>query len=264
LSVKVGPPATIAGKVYYKLSGYAEPDLLVRIEEVYGALVYWDEARNQEILLTSFEPFEGGRWIAWYRPCPEQVGQTQLKRGTHDGPVGPVPSVLEIRYLTIGCADVGTVQEQYAENLGMLRRVQTSFAGPRTFDLVSARVGNTVIDAAPAGRFTVSVAQPANSPATATFRLQVNAASPLTLSFTSGQEYDFAMNDSAGNTVWRWSVSRTFLQALHERVVAGEWSETVEIPGPLQAGAYTVQATVTASSATPFAATVPLTIAARQ
>jgi hypothetical protein len=181
-----------------------------------------------------------------------------------------VSDVLEIRYLAIGCADVGPVQEQYAENLGMLRRVQTSIAGPRTFDLISARVGKTTIDAAPTGRFSVSVGTTSGAgPVTATFRLQVNSSSPVTLSFTSGQEYDFALIDSTGKTLWRWSASRTFLQALHQRTVTDEWSDTVEIPWPtvpgggLQPGDYTVQATVTAGAATPFAATVPVTIPAK-
>ena len=80
-TVRVGQPVTIAGNVYYKLSGYAESDLLARVEPVYGALVYWDETRSQDILLTSSEQFEGGYWIAPFRPCPEQVGQGQLQRG---------------------------------------------------------------------------------------------------------------------------------------------------------------------------------------
>jgi hypothetical protein len=105
---------------------------------------------------------------------------------------------------------------------------------------------------------------------TATFRLQVNSSSPLTLSFASGQEYDFALQDSAGKTLWTWSASRTFLQALHQRTVTDEWTDTVEIPWPtapgggLQPGDYTVQATITASGATPFAATAPVTIPAKQ
>jgi len=269
--VRVGPSVTTAGHVYYKLTGYADSDLLVRIEEVYGALVYWDEARNQEILLTSFEPFEGGYWFAPLRPCPDQAGQTQVKRGNHSGPSGPVSDVLEIRYRAFGCADVGPVQEQYAEHLGMLRRIQTSIAGPRTFDLISARVGNLTIDAAPTGRFSLSVGPTVGpGPVSATFRLQVNSSSPLTLSFSSGQEYDLALNDSAGNTLWTWSASRTFLQSLHQRTVTDEWSATVEIPWPaapgggLQPGDYTVRASVTAASSTPFAATVPVTIAPRQ
>jgi hypothetical protein len=270
-TVRVGQPVTTAGNLYYKLTGYADSDLLVRIEPVNGALVYWDDARNQEILLTSFEPFEGGYWSAPFRPCPDQAGQTQLKRGNHSGPAGPVPDVLEIRYRAFGCADVGAVQEQYAEHLGMLRRIQTSIAGPRTFDLISARVGTLTIDAAPTARFSVSVGPTAGpGPVSATFRLQVNSPTPLILSFSSGQEYDLALNDSAGNTIWIWSASRTFLQALHQRTVTDEWSETIEIPWPaaaaggLQPGDYTVRATVTASAATPFAATVPVTIAAKQ
>ena len=156
-SVRVGQAVTIAGNVYYKLTGYADSDLLVRVEEVYGALVYWNEARNQENILTSFEPFEGGYWLAPFRTCPDQVGQTQVKPGNHDGPAGPVSDVLEISYRAFGCADVGSLQEQYAGHLGMLRRTQASIAGPRTFDLISARVGNLTIDAAPTGRFSVSV-----------------------------------------------------------------------------------------------------------
>ncbi|HXA52975.1 MAG TPA: BsuPI-related putative proteinase inhibitor [Candidatus Acidoferrum sp.] len=264
-SMRVGQPVTIAGNVYYQLSGYADSDLLVRVEPVYGALVYWDDARNLEILLTSFEQFEGGYWVAPHRPCPDQAGQTQIRRGIHDGPSGPVADVLEVRYRVIGCADIGTVQEQYAEHLGMLRRTQTSFVGPRTFDLISARVGKITIDAAPSGRFSVSIGAPASDgTAPATLRLQVNSSSPLILSFTSGQEYDFALNDSAGNTLWRWSASRTFLQALHQRTVSDEWSATVDIPWPTAPGDYTVQASVTASAATPFAATAPVTIPAKQ
>jgi hypothetical protein len=270
-SVRVSQPANIAGNVYYKLTGYTDSDLMVRVEPAYGALMYWDEASKQEILLTSFEPFEGGYWVARFRSCPDQIGQTQVKSGSHDGPAGPVSDVLEILYRSFGCADVGTVQEQYAEHLGMLRRIQTSIAGPRTFNLISARVGSLTIDTAPLGRFTVSVDATASpGSVTATFRLQVNSSSPLTLSFTSGQEYDFGLQDSAGKTIWTWSASRTFLQALHQRTVTDEWTDTVEIPWPtapgggLQPGDYTVQATITASGATPFAATAPVTIPAKQ
>ena len=266
-NVRVGQPATIAGHIYYDLIGYTDRDLQVRIEETNGTLVYWDGVRNQEILLTSFEQFEGGSWVAPFRPCPEQDGQGQLKLGNHDGPAGPIGGVLEVRYRAIGCADVGLLQEQYADHLGMLRRVVSTIAGARTFDLVAARLGNITIGAAPSASFSVSVG-PATGAGTvlATLRLQVNSKLPLTLSFSSGQEYDFALKNSAG-TLWRWSASRTFLQQLHQRIVADEWSATVEIPWPtssggvLQPGDYTVEAVVTNTDSLPFAAAVPVTIA---
>src|ERR1700751_3802473 len=61
-NVRVGQPVAIASHQYYDLIGYTDTDLLVRIEETFGALVYWDGHRNQEFLLTSFEQFEGGNW----------------------------------------------------------------------------------------------------------------------------------------------------------------------------------------------------------
>jgi len=171
-SVSVGQSMAIAGHLYYDLIGYTVTDLWVRIEETNGTLVYWDGDRNQEILLTSFEQLEGGHWLAPLRPCPEQDGQGQLKLGNHDGPAGPIVGVLEIQYRTIGCADVGLLQEQYADHLGMLRRVVSTIAGPRTFDLIAARVGNITIDAAPSASFSVSLGPTTVAgPVLATFRL---------------------------------------------------------------------------------------------
>jgi intracellular proteinase inhibitor BsuPI len=267
-NVRVGQPVAIASHQYYDLIGYTDTDLLVRIEETFGALVYWDGHRNQEFLLTSFEQFEGGNWLAPFRPCPLQDGQGQLKLGNHDGPAGPIVGVLEVQYRAIGCADVGVLQEQYADHLGMLRRVVSTTAGASTFDLIAARVGNITIDAAPSASFSVSLGPTAGAgPVLATFRLRVNSNLPLTLAFSSGQEYDFALKDSGGATLWKWSASQTFLQALHQRIVADEWSATVEIPWPttsagvLQPGDYTVEAVVTNANPVPFAATVPVTIA---
>lgn len=267
-NVRVGQPVTIAGHVYYDLVGYTNTDLLVRIEETFGSLVYWDNTRNQEFLLTSFEQFEGGHWEAPFRSCPEQDGQGLLNLVNHDGPAGPIPGVLDIRYRAIGCADAGLIEEQYADHLGMLRRVVSTIAGPRTFDVIAARIGNITIEAAPSASFSVSLGPTTGAgPVLATLRLHVNSKLPVTLSFSSDQEYDFALKNSAGTTLWTWSASRTFLQALHQRIVADEWSATVEIPWPttpggvLQPGDYTVQAVVTNANSLPFAATVPVTIA---
>lgn len=60
--------------------------------------------------------------------------------------------------------------------------------------------------------------------------LQVTNAgtTPVTLSFSSGQSYDFAVR-SGGTTLWTWSADRGFIQALRsETLAAGEtrtWSE---------------------------------------
>ncbi|MGH7503459.1 MAG: BsuPI-related putative proteinase inhibitor [Longimicrobiales bacterium] len=59
---------------------------------------------------------------------------------------------------------------------------------------------------------------------TVTFLLQVSngGTAPALLEFTSGQRYDFAVRDSAGSEVWRWSADQSFMQALGtEEVEAG-------------------------------------------
>lgn len=68
------------------MSGYAETQLLVRINDRLDA-VYWDEEQAAEPILISFEPFQGGWWYANKRPCPT-LGQTQEKRVSHEGPGG--------------------------------------------------------------------------------------------------------------------------------------------------------------------------------
>ncbi len=95
-------------------------------------------------------------WNAPFRIC-EQEGQTQPDRLEYKGPAGVIPGSVEVKYRAFGCADAGTEQEIYAENIGMLRRTEQSIAGPRTYELVSARVGKRIIQADQHGRFTVSV-----------------------------------------------------------------------------------------------------------
>src|SRR5689334_14186942 len=145
-TVRVGTPALINNTVYLSLSGYTDQPVLVR-QEGENILVL-DEETGREAILTSFEPFEGGYWNAHERPC-DAMGQTQVKRGQHDGPAGPIPGVLEIRYRNSGCADIGVEEEQYAENIGMVRRTVQTFAGPRNYDLVAARIGRIRIETAP-------------------------------------------------------------------------------------------------------------------
>ena len=254
-SVKVGLPFFINERVYYSLTGYTEAKQLVRQDER-GQLVYLDEDRQVELPLTSFEPFEGGWWDAPDRTCADW-GQTLEKRGTHEGPAGTFRDVLEVKYRTFNCADAGVQQEQYAENIGMVRRVNQSFAGPVTFDLVSARVGKLRLDSVAGGQFRVTV-EPAADQLAITMTLETPEA--VNVWFPSGQEYDLLISDANGRGVWRWSIDKTFLQALHQSSLGPLWTVTVKAPRP-PAGSYLVSAWLTTLGDVPlFAATAPLTL----
>ncbi len=262
--VSVGTPVLMNGHEYYSLKGYVDRQLLVRVNES-NQLVYVNEEDSSEHVLTSFEQLPGAWWQAPFRTC-DQEGQRIDKTTVHDGPAGPVSDVVELRYRTFNCADTGVESEQFAEHLGMLRRVEQSIAGPRTYDLVSARVGNLVFSTPPSAQFTVGVDDPSADLLKVTLTLRVTSGELLNLHFSSGQEYDVLVRRGDGTVAWRWSAGATFIQTLHDWTVSGEWKIDVIVPRPQPSGnenePYTVQAWLTTTGVDPqFAATLPLPIA---
>ena len=261
-TMTVGASVNLNDRTYYSLRGYVDHEVLVRLDDQQDLAVV-DQETFAERKLISFQPSDT-TWDAPERIC-RQEGQTSERRVQHDGPAGPIADVLEINYKTFGCADVGTLQEQFAENIGMVRRVNNTIAGPQTFDLVSATVNKLHIAALPNGSFSVAV--DATDPATdvkAFLKLRLGLGNSLTLNFSSGQEYDVIVRDEAGSSVWTWSATRSFTQALHSRTVDSAWTIPVEIPRSVFAtsGKYTIEGWLTTTDLSPhFGALVPLTIA---
>ncbi len=265
-TVRVGVPVFVNYQTYFTLRGFTPNAVCARIDEK-GELVYLDEERNVERLLTSFIPFEGGWWQGGARSC-DALGQTLEKPGIHDGPAGPFPEVLQVRFRNFECADTGVDSEQYADNIGMVRRAESWIGGVRYYDLVYARIGGQLIDVLANARFSVTADYTRGSAAIkVTLRLQKSASAPLTLAFPTGQEYEVQLRDAEGNVLWTWSATALFTQAFHQRTIESEWSTTVSIPRPLSTGTqpdpriYSVKAWLTTAGEVPeFAATVPLVI----
>ena len=261
-TVRVGTPALIGERIYYTLTGYAASNVLARMNGE-GQLVYLDPEFDMERVLTPLTPFEGGWWEAPYREC-QQEAQAQERRGRHEGPAGTFAGTLDVRYRSFSCADAGTQLEQFADNIGMVRRVAGSFAGPRQFDLIYARVGRQIIETRPFGRFTVSAAS-SQDPGSVDITLQLQTASgpSIKLPFPSGQEFEIVIRNADGRTVWTWSDGKFFDQAFHEWTVSGEWRITVPAPLPLSIGSsdYTISAWLTTAPDSPrFSATTAVTL----
>ena len=243
--------------VYHMLRGYTPMPVWVRINE-YGNAVYWDGEQRSDVMLTAFETGFGGWFEAGARECPEQ-GQAQEKRGVHNGPAGQW-SVLEIQYRTSECADTGDLLEQFAENIGMVRRVVNTIAGPRTFDLVHARLGALSISAGNAGGFSVTATQsPEPGYWEATLRVDQRSGDSLKVRFPSSQEYDLRLRDSGGNVVWTWSAGKVFDPTEHELHLFDGWKASVKVPippaPPQGPQAYTLEAWLTVADGEPrFAA----------
>jgi len=92
--------------------------------------------------------------------------------------------------------------------------------------------------------------QPARDTVRLTLQVTNAAAVPVTLSFTSGQTYDFAV-ERGGETLWRWSADRSFMQALRDETLApGETRTYTEAwhPGAATAGEFIARGWLTSSS----------------
>jgi hypothetical protein len=255
--IQVGTQVYLDKHPYHTLLGYAEDQLLVRVNE-YGNIVFWDEETGQDTLLISFEPMPTEWWEALRRGC-EQQGNTPALRSFYDGPAGRW-DVVEIAYRTFGCFDAGVESEQFAENIGMVRRIVTTVAGPRIFDLVYARIGTQVITAGSVGSFSVTV-EPSRSSTywLVTLRIDLPYGSAMNLSFSSAQEYDARLRGADGRVLWTWSSDKLFAQVQHQLRFRGRFSATIEVPQPLVISEgpqrYTIEAWMTNMESEPrFAA----------
>lgn len=78
-----------------------------------------------------------------------------------------------------------------------------------------------------------------------------NGKKRIELTFPSGQTYDFAVLDTLGREVWRWSNGRMFTQALRNTLLAG--GETMDLEETMAAsalspGKYVARATLTSKN----------------
>jgi hypothetical protein len=80
---------------------------------------------------------------------------------------------------------------------------------------------------------------------TITLALRNTGTAPQTLEFSSGQRYDFAIEDTRA-PVWRWSIDKSFIQVLGEETIpAGDSLIYRErFSGELPAGRYRAVGTV--------------------
>jgi len=259
-TLRVGQPVwTQSGKLFHYLTGYTSAPVIARIDEA-GDLVSLDPETGVENVLVAFSAQAGQWWEAPGRDCLLQ-GQTQDRPAEYSGPAGRWQKALHVAYRGVACADAAITSEVFAPNIGMLARTVSTIAGPRSYDLIYARVGNQIIETRDRARFSVAVdPQPGDGPLRVTLRIDIGYHPDIALRFSSAQEFDVALRDQSGKTVWLWSEGKYFEPGERETRIGNVWSASVEVPrlsGDLEG--YTVEGWLaTAPGAAKFAATAPV------
>lgn len=100
--------------------------------------------------------------------------------------------------------------------------------GPRAQSAVSSAADSAGVSAPDGTVIASSLDVAVGSDVRLTLHITNTSDQPLELRFSSGQTHDFAVTDSTGRELWRWSADRLFTQALQTRVVGAGQSVNYE------------------------------------
>jgi hypothetical protein len=250
---------TVNGNTYFVLKGFGQESWLRYVSD--GVLVNYDRESRTEQPYLNFTAREGATFPTTAHPCnTTAVIETKSFKGSF--PLGEFSTIAQVRYGGNLCADAGLTADYFLPYIGLIRRTETSFTGPRSYELTYARINGTVMVSTNETGFSLSTDKAVYLSATrdipvAAARMTLrhtDETSPLILEFSSGQEVDYILTDSTGKTIWKWSDGRGFTQALHNLRVAREHNWATEIPlkgadgNVLPGGTYRLEGLITTRS----------------
>jgi len=268
--VEVGEVRAFGGAEYFQVRGMAQdgPRWLRKNRD--GAVVEFDQSSNAERPFLALQLAAGERFDTSIHEC-NKTGMIASREAKLSIPgVGDFSNAVEVEYQITNCADFGFTNDFFIPDVGPVKHVETSFAGPVTYELVYARVNGFLTLAQPETSFALSVVSPIPSEGRIVARMTVrngNAKEPLRLNFTSSQVFNLEVRDAAGEVVYNWASDKLFLAALQSIDVQSEknWLVDFEVPNGLRPGTYTVEAYLTVSGTPdrPYRARVPLVVTSR-
>ena len=251
--LSVAREETANGQRYAVLTGFGTETWLRVSPE--GALVSYDRESANERPYLNFSAPEGRPFPTSAHPCNSTAEvETRAFQGTF--PLGNFTGVTTIRYGGNRCADAGLTADYYLPYIGLLRRTETTIAGPRTYDLTYARINGTVMISTSESTFSVTTDKAVYLNTTREIptvfaRMTLRSDDDVVLDFASGQEIEYLLTDSKGRVVFKWSEGRSFIQALQSLRINKEhnWAALIPLKGAdgqaLPAGTYRLDGFVT-------------------
>ncbi|HET8547150.1 MAG TPA: BsuPI-related putative proteinase inhibitor [Bryobacteraceae bacterium] len=253
----------IDGRTWHLVDFFGRPEWL-RVRDD-GALVAWDATARREKLWFNFAEEEKRPFATEFDQCVK-AAQVESKSARYNGPLGSFTNALLVRFEP-ACADAGATQATFLPYVGLVSVEMTSIAGPRTWQLIQARMGLTEVSTGlVSSRLSLDSHVYASGSREMLARLSVRntTARPLVLNFRSGQRYDLNIRNDRGETVYVWSADKGFIQVLGTETIApgGERSWVIIVPlATLRPGRYVAEAWVTNDLPKSYAASVGFEVA---
>ncbi len=231
--VTVGSPQSIGGREYFPLSGYLGRDPLL-VRRAGTAVVFYDETERRERPWADFGAAPNERFPSEIDSCNSSAvisAREPVKLAIGEFTEAPV-----LTYRTT-CADAGILEEVFVPGVGLAKRTYSTIAGPRTFELIYARIGGFSVYSQGEHAFHLTLdgyTYRRGAAITARITLRNTTAQPLELVFPSGQDFDIVIRNEAGQQVWRWSDGRAFTLAIRTVSFTGErhWVEGIRLDLP--------------------------------
>ncbi len=243
-TITVGQKETFGDREYFRTDFFGRT-LLLRANPD-GSVVSYDPEAGVEQAWISLGGVAGNTFESHIDDCTEH-GKIESRRAQRSTPAGSFSDVVEVSF-SGHCADAGATREFWAPGVGLVSHEETSFAGPRTWDLVAYRPAADI--AAPEVAFTFGIDSPVYLTGdTMNVRLTLTSTSdtPIQLTFPSGQSYDLKLYNEAGDVVYTWSANRLFTMIFRQEMFGpGTRTYAFSVPlGTLAAGRYTARAWLT-------------------
>lgn len=244
-------------ETYLPITGYRAQNAWLR-RDTNGELQWLNLDTDVPELITRFDP-ERGTYTTNLEACAQHAAVDRKRTTWRQF------DALRIEY-SGGCPDNAISEELYVENLALVRRVVSTFAGPVTYDLVTAKIWSLIYGEQAGTLF--DVALPSGTLKSnegvvrtrVTLRLTTRNTEPIRLFYSDGQQYEFRLINPAGEVVWLWSKDLVFTAAASEELVLDRrWEQDLVIKS-VAPGLYLLEGSLTHAGPHRFATSTTVRI----
>jgi intracellular proteinase inhibitor BsuPI len=257
-TVEVVRREVFAERVYFLVSGFPGGDQWLR-RDAEGTLLTHDHQEERDRVWVAFGVPEGSAFVTEVTGCNDKAVLVS-RNAEFQGLLGSFTWATQIDYLPGKCADAGVQREYFLPWVGLIERTVNTIAGPRSFELIYARLSGVTFVSEPGVSVSLTLSLEAET-LRGRLTLRNHFVPPFKLTFNSGQRFDLVLRNSRDDIVYQWSEGKSFTEAIEwVEFGHGEQNYVVETPlvdrggMPLPAGDYRAEAWLTNSEGGGFRA----------